>query len=687
MSCHNTTHKLRTTVLGSQTTRTWYKLSDGREETDVDVLAALEASLLENCEGCKDVNCVESQEWTYGIDNTGTSFREDNTIRITLSDGTSFEYNQPPTTGWTPQMELWGQEIQQAADNAGIKWFVETRFRNASNPADLSGGGGFSGPPSLVVSNALTNMLWRYVNIQICPGQPVPVDGEIIASSNPARVGTKLTTNGAVKGPLQRFFVCRECGKEPVWYLDDGITLAEAGQIPNCFEPCGVLSQLPSPPENDCTFEIDVACDSNGSTNTVDFTNTITRRATVCNGEQIAVDYFQADPNDANALIPYDLVGEFVDCASGEPLPLPPVSCEESVYAGLLYRLNESATSELTVDWWAGDNYEPNTSAPHDNVTNIFTVSADGRTLEHVNGAPSFSFTQTDTNVNTGSNAFAVAVEGTRDQTSGTDQLRIRGYVNLQEPALLRDTNNNTGERGGIWINKCCAGSLELLFEDTTDSVAGDTSIFDGVLIPAGIHYIEVATSDLSAWQGFELSASFDDGATYNPLEIYSSKPKYDCIALVRCVDTGLLLDRNTGEVIEIRDTDLNCPPFECQICCKPEPQPAVIDEQALAEAIVRKQRDVTPRMYGFVNEGDIVDLGLPAGTMGTIVSVEDVGTGFVRWTIDGTSPQTAGNNSTFTTTGPYHSGYRLQNVDLSLVRFDASSDAADFFVMVEIYN
>jgi hypothetical protein len=122
--------------------------------------------------------CVESQEWTYGIDNTGTNFRWPSACyKLTLSDGSTIEWEQTTAAngGWTPQMEEWGQNIQAAADAAGIAWFVETRFRDPANPANLAGGGGFAGPPSLAVSNALTNMLWRYVNIQICPGQPVPI--------------------------------------------------------------------------------------------------------------------------------------------------------------------------------------------------------------------------------------------------------------------------------------------------------------------------------------------------------------------------------------------------------------------------------------------------------------------------------------------------------------------------------
>jgi hypothetical protein len=179
-------------------------------------------------------------------------------------------------------------------------------------------------------------MLWRYVNIQICPGQPVPIAAEVVEVKDAGGLATRepgypLTTDGAVLGPIQRFWICKQCGVEPVWYLEDGTTPAEDGQIPNCYEPCGTLALTDAPPDRDCEFQTLIACDNNNSDLTADFTNTITRRATVCNGEQITVDYFQEDPNDPSALIAYTLVGDFVDCATGEPIPLPEPECDPDI--------------------------------------------------------------------------------------------------------------------------------------------------------------------------------------------------------------------------------------------------------------------------------------------------------------------------------------------------------------------
>lgn len=275
-------------------------------------------------------NCVESQEWTYGIDNTGTRFSDLADYQLTLSDGSTLQWSQTATSSWTPQLTEWATNIQAAADAAGLSWLVEPRAVNNPIPTDISGNygnnpTGLPGAPSVPVAIALIDggMVARYVNFQICPGQPVPVKAERLTSQLYTNNPYNLTSAGAVLGPTQKFFVCRDCGKEPTWYLEDGITLASYGQIPFCYEPCGTLSALPPPPENDCAYEIDVACDNNNQPIQSNFTNTITRRATVCNGEQIAVDYFQADPNDASALIAYTLVGSFVDCATGEEVPEP----------------------------------------------------------------------------------------------------------------------------------------------------------------------------------------------------------------------------------------------------------------------------------------------------------------------------------------------------------------------------
>lgn len=509
----------------------------------------------------RPTQCVESQEWTYGIDNTGTTPLWDATYLITLSDGTTVEFQQTAQasgSSWTPQMQEWGQNIQAAADAAGLAWFVDTRFRLPSNPSNLSGGGGFSGPPSVAVSNALSNMLWRYVNIQICPGQPVPVSAEIITHSGAgpypnadSEVGKSLTNDGAVKGPIQKFWICTNCGQEPQWYLEDGVTPAQQGQIPNCYEPCGTLSLTESPPDRECDFQTLIACDNNNSTLTTDFINTITRRATVCSGEQIAVDYFQEDPNDPSALIPYTLLGDFVDCATGEAIALPQPECEDFVSLGNMYQYIPTEVGTL-VEWWADDTGPmTGTAVGHDNVSNIFTNN--GTTLSHVSGPADFSYYANTFSVE-GSNAsdFLTGMGGlTTAQTSGTDQAKLSAFFNLRADGIVRDGGTRTGERGGLWTNPCCDGDLELVEERTFDTTSADRGVFNNTPLSAGVQYAEALISDLSSWWNLTLEVSYDDGATWEPIIGYKTKPTYVCIPVVKCTDTGALLNALTDEVLD----------------------------------------------------------------------------------------------------------------------------------------
>ena len=505
-----------------------------------------------------EVQCVESQEWTYGIDNTGTITQTDARLCITNSDGSMIEITQTNTgtNQWTPQMQEWGANLQAAADAAGLLWFVETRFRLPSDPSNLAGGGGFSGPPSLAVSLQLTNMLWRYVNIQICPGQPVPVsavwkqldapDGNIIKEVN-------MTTDGAVLGPLQKFWLCTECGREPVWYLDDAVTLAEAGQIPNCWEPCGTITLADSPPDRSCNFFFAEACDNVGEPGAdTNWVNLVTRRATVCSGEQIAVDYFVPDPNDPTALIDYTLVGQFVDCDTGEPLEDPVQPCVDFVSLGKMWYLDVPDTVGTLVEWWADPaGSQAGTGVGHDSVSNIFTNT--GSTMEHVSGPADNSYVA-DTFSVEGTNAsdFLTGMGGlaTAD-TSGTDQGKLSAYFFLTQDAQLRDGGTRTGERGGLWLNKCCAGDLELIEERTIDTTAAERGVFDGTVIPAGIHYGEALISDLSAWWNLTLEASFDGGETYGPLIGYDIKPTMTQVPVIKCKDTGLLLNALNHDVLE----------------------------------------------------------------------------------------------------------------------------------------
>lgn len=540
--CNDTTNKIDIVAIGF-------------DENNVETVLSVTAGTIE-CPSKPLPSCVESQEWTYGIDNAGTIFTEDNTIEIGLSDGTSFTFDQPATTGWTPQMQTWGTEIQAAADAMGVKWFVETRYRDSTNPANLTGGGGFSGPPSLAISIALTNMVDRYVNIQICPGQPVPISAVVVASSNPVRVGYNLTTNGAVKGPLQRFFVCRKCGELPIWYLEDNVTLAPTGVIPSCYEPCGVIAQLPPPPESDCQFEIDVACDNNNSTMTVDFTNTITRRTTVCRGEQIAVDYFEVDPGDPGALIPYVLNGDFVDCATGQPVSVPVPDCSDFEISKF-FTFDGVLDSELVSREWH------DTAPVTDAYAGTVAATASGRAfrLGHDFSLP----------VSTTSIKNNLALNDTNDVAAELDIQVLDGYIQVLEAGMFRYADASEGY-WAVELGECCT-PLTLLVENAGFFASRSMEFY----LPKGVHQIRVWNIDSG---GSNSAASFgyslDGGLTYsnnnNPPNILFGKSKINerCITAKICEDSGAIIDVLTNEVydpLRLNTCSQTCTPSTCLEC------------------------------------------------------------------------------------------------------------------------
>lgn len=518
---------------------------------------------LSRCEEPKDAKCYESQEYTYGIDNTGTSTSVAALLCILLSDGSTVKIdqsNQGANAQWTPQMAEWGTNLQTAADEAGLLWKVETRYIRSAT--DLTGGGGFSGPPSAPVGAGLWagGMRARYLNIQICPGQPVPVSAvwKEIDDAGAVVREVNMTTAGAILGPIVEYQRCEKCGESPTWYVRDKFTNivrpATAAELPLCAQPCGTLALTPPPPDRDCTYEFDTACDNVGEPNdNTSWVNLVTRRVTFCAGKEVAQEFFVPDPDDNTNLVAYELIGEFVDCATGEPVALPNPPCKDCVPLGEVWQPKVNpALMGWKVSYWQPSALGGN-AAPHGNVSDIFTVS--GNTLTHVNGDPDYTAIINSSNIATSSATFLNAMGLTSNaDTSGADQILLEGYYNFTSPAQITDTNTNTGERGAVYLQQCCQGTLEKLFERTDDSAGGDAGVYSDLGMPQGLHKIVIPLADLSAWMGHEGSVSYDGGNTLNPFIPSGAKPVIDCVPVVKCKDSGAIVHAVTGEIVEITE-------------------------------------------------------------------------------------------------------------------------------------
>lgn len=674
------------------------------------------------------LQCYKDKPVYSGFDNTFTSFGDEGACYEIEVDGGGIAPIQigpqplftgaPGVSPWTQQINWMNQSIAAVAATRGYEWIGETLFVNNGNITDLGGidGGAIPGAPTVEIAQAYADagLSWRIFQITVCPGSPSPTawrrtkGGTIYEGS--ALEQRELLITKPLPGPIREFEKCAyHDGKKAVnqFFLVEqpGRTLrlldplTNSNEMPRCLVPCGAAAQISPPTQPSTLFESTLACDEGNQIDTeADGTpiyQQFTAYWTFSNGAISGPFGTIEDPAGSQNLVDYEIQGRVVDCDSGEPLGVPAPACEELQYNGVLWRLKGAPTPGTKIEWWAplqGTFPGGSNAAPHGNVSDIF--ANDGTTLNHVNGAPDVTYVDTVFSVvgtNTADFLGKVGAASTA-QTSGTDQLKFSGYVILNSPARLRDSGTRTGERGGIWINRCCAGELELLEERTTDTAGTGTNrdVFTDTLVPVGIHYIEIATSDLSSWQNLTLQASFDDGTLYGPFNGYPSKPEYECVPTYRCADTGICVYKDGSPVIEDEFTRWCEPPACTAVAAASGSGVAGPTAEEIAAAIVACERDVTPRVQSWVNEGGDVVLTdgsgnpYPPGTFGSLQSVQDTGTGLVRWSLDGSSPLGADADE-FVTTGPYH-GFPLHNVDLSLVRLNGSSTNSDFSAAWEVY-
>jgi len=180
---------------------------------------------------------------------------------------------------------------------------------------------------------------------------------------------------------------------------------------------------------------------------------------------------------------------------------------------------------------------------------------------------------------------------------------------------------------------------------------------------------------------------SLDGGETTQPFISSTGKPYYECIPVLKCLDSGILVNADTGQVVNVEFNDTWCEPE----CNSPAGGSGGTDQaegptaQEIAAAMVTEQRNrVEGRMESWQNETNTQQLDVPPGTMGCLRSITDYGAGAVYWTIDGTTPA-ATNGSTMSV--QYGNNIDLCGIDLSLVRMNGSSTGSDYSVTYEVWT
>lgn len=227
------------------------------------------------------------KKWTtlaVGLDNTGTRFNQTLTIELTNNDGSKTTIQQTPTAGWTQQIEQWAASLAIAYPDCD----VEPR-------CNIAGGcGGLLGP----VSDApLPKMFARYVHLSCCPTGKFPISAKVVD-------GKSLVVDFN-QTPEKRGYVCVDCAGNvgPLRYENGEVV--PAADLPACTFDCAEsFPELPEAPLN-----VLLGCDDG-----TDPATTIV--ATV--EESGAVSYYVDDGD--GGLAEYTLVGQLVDCTTGEPL-------------------------------------------------------------------------------------------------------------------------------------------------------------------------------------------------------------------------------------------------------------------------------------------------------------------------------------------------------------------------------
>lgn len=474
------------------------------------------ALLIKNCESPKpSESCWKYRQDIIAIDNAGMSYKTEWDIEVTWSNGDVTGFNVPIATSYATH-------VQSQVDGF-----------NATDP--LGNTGRFTQQNGLNIA--------RHTQATICPGEVQPLECIAVAVSGAGTIGRKVTMKQLfIRGQENYISRCADCGSAPIWYDGNGQEIAK----PDCAIPCSTdFAPDPVLPQPSCTEQVITVCDNVNSTDQNDWVS-IVAIYTLCVGETPDVRYY----TDSSFSTEYTPVGDIVDCATGEIAAPEPQTCSQFEALGNLYQIN--LDQKINFQFWR----QGGNAAAHDDVSNIFTGFD-----QHINGVA-------DSTGTVSSWAFS-------DQTldgagaNGQDQFIAYAYIYFPQEALLRETNGNTGERMSFWVDGVkiyeSPSGNDSPWDESSAGLFGDGDpARPEYKINCGIHKIGFQQSDVSAYGGVQLQWSLDDGVTWLnvPIKYTSSvKPQWSCINVIKCEDTGQLLNSLTGATVVVGEFDTFCEP------------------------------------------------------------------------------------------------------------------------------
>ena len=262
--------------------------------TNLQALANLLEKICEKLDLAKTVACWKDKFYEGGLDNTFTNFTHTNQVFTVIFDNGDVDtFTVPSATGWTDQV------TQMAAGLGSIMpWAQSVGSFFAPN-----GGGGLPAPEV-----PLNQMVARYVSFRVCPGDKLPVNVEYKSDQ---RTTSRSLVVQYVETDTIYIDRCVDCFGNAT-YFRDGEPYA-----PVCAIPCE--ESFPEIPESTCSITYLDGCDNVGSENSDDWV-TIIRSIQNCeDGPRLS--YLIADED--GGLVDYELVGDFVNCSTGDLIPEP----------------------------------------------------------------------------------------------------------------------------------------------------------------------------------------------------------------------------------------------------------------------------------------------------------------------------------------------------------------------------